>query len=185
MSVDAVTNGASNLPLPIAPGEIVILTGSGLGPAQLTSARPRSDGFYDTQLAGTSVQFNGIPAPILYTSATQVAAVVPYAVTGASAQLTVTYQGQTAPPPTVAVAASAPGLFTADSTGKGQAAAVNENGSINSASRPAPIGSVISLFATGEGQTSPQGVDGKPATAPFPKPSLPVSVTIGDGTLRR
>ena len=179
--VDTVTNGASNLPLPIAPGEIVILTGSGLGPVQLVSAHPRSDGFYDTQLAGTSVLFNGIPAPILYTSATQVAAVVPYAVTGAGAQLTVTYQGQAAPPPTVAVADSAPGLFTADSTGNGQAAAVNENGSINSASTPASIGSVISLFATGEGQTSPRGSDGKPATAPFPTPNLSISVTIGGG----
>ena len=76
--------------------------------------------------------------------------------------------------------ASAPGLFTANSTGKGQAAAVNEHGSINSASRPAPVGSVISLFDTGEGQTSPQGVDGKTATAPYPKPRLPVSVTIAD-----
>jgi uncharacterized protein (TIGR03437 family) len=154
VSVDAVTNSASNLPLPIAPGEIVILTGTGLGPAEFTSARRGSDGLYDTQLAGTSVQFNGIPARILYTSAARVAAIVPHAVTGASARITVTYQGQSAAPPTVAVAASAPGLFTADYTGQGQAAAVNENGTINSPSRPAPIGSVISLFVTGEGQTS-------------------------------
>jgi uncharacterized protein (TIGR03437 family) len=104
----------------------------------------------------------------------------PYAVTGSSAQRTVTYQGQTASAPTVAVATSATGLFIADSTGKGQAAAVNEDGSINSASRPAPVGSVIALFATGDGQTSPQGVDGKTATVPYPKPRLPVSVTIAD-----
>lgn len=184
ISVDAVTNGASNLSLPIAPGEFVTLSGSGLGPSQLTPARPRSDGFYDTQLAGTSIQFNGIPAPIIYTSATQVGAVVPYAVTGASAQITVTYQGQTAPPPTVAVATSALALFTADSTGKGRAAAVNEDGSINGPSTPAPIGSVISLFATGEGQTSPQGVDGKPATAPFPKPNFAIAVILGDEDLQ-
>ena len=179
VSVDAVTNAASNMPLPIAPGEIVTLSGSGLGPAQLISALPRSDGFYDSQLAGSTVRFNGFPAPILYTSATQLAAIVPYEVTGASAQITLTYEGQTAPPPTVALAASSPALFTADSTGKGQAAAVNQDGSINGASTPAPIGTVISLFATGEGQTSPQGIDGKPAMAPFPKPNLPVFVTIG------
>jgi uncharacterized protein (TIGR03437 family) len=178
VSVDAVTNAASNLPLPIASGEIVTLSGSGLGPAEFTSARRGSDGFYDTQLAGTSVQFNGIPAPIIYTSATRVAAVVPYAVTGASARLTVTYRGQIAPPPTVAVAASAPGLFTADYTGQGQAAALNQDGTINSPSRPAPIGNVISLFATGDGRTSPQGLDGKLASGPFPKPSLPVRVVI-------
>ena len=90
------------------------------------------------------------------------------------------YQGQVASSPTVAVAASAPGLFTADTTGKGQAAALNEDGSVNSVSRPAPVGSVISLFATGEGQTSPQGVDGKSASARAPKPRLPVSVTVAD-----
>jgi uncharacterized protein (TIGR03437 family) len=179
----AVTNGASNLGGPIAPGEIVVLFGSGLGPAQLTSAHVGSDGLYDTQLAGTSVQFNGISAPMIYTSATQVAAIVPYEVTGASAQVTETYQGQTSASLTVPVAASAPGLFTLGSTGQGQAAAVNQNESINTASTPAHIGSIISLFATGEGQTSPAGVDGKPATTPLPTPNLPVNVTIGGVTV--
>jgi uncharacterized protein (TIGR03437 family) len=70
-----------------------------------------------------------------------------------------------------------------DSTGKGQAAAVNQDGSINSASHPAPIGSYVSLFATGEGQTSPSGVDGKPGQVPLSHPLLPVTVTIGGQTV--
>ena len=37
----------------------------------------------------------------------------------------------------------------------------------------------MTLFATGEGQTSPPGVDGKPASAPLPRPVLPVTVTFG------
>lgn len=178
-----VTNAASNLGGPIAPGEIVVLYGSGLGPAQLTSASVGSNGLYGAALAGTGVQFNGIAAPMIYTSATQVAAIVPYEVTGTSAQVTVTYQGQTSASATVAVAGSAPGLFTGGSTGQGQAAAVNQNGSINSSSTPVPIGSIISLFASGEGQTSPAGVDGKPATTPLPTPILPVNVTIGGVTV--
>ena len=181
--ISAVTNAASNLLGPIAPGEIVVLYGSGLGPAQLTSAIVGSDGLYGTALVGTRVQFDGISAPMLYASATQVAAIVPYEVTGGSAQVAVTYQGQTSSPATVSLAGSAPGLFTIGSTGQGQAAAVNQNGTINSPSTPAPIGSVISLFATGEGQTMPGGVDGKPATPPLPFPSLPVGVTIGGITL--
>ena len=181
--ITAVTNAASNLPGPIAPGEMVVLPGVGLGPSQIALAHVGSDALYDAQLGETSVQFNGIPAAMIYTWAAQVAAVVPYGVTGTSAQVSVTYLGQVSAPVTVAVAASAPGLFTLDSTGKGQAAAVNENHSINTAFTPAPIGSVISLFATGEGQTSPAGVDGKPATTPFPKPNLPVSVTIGGQTI--
>ncbi len=183
LSVTSVVNAASNLPGSVSPGEIVVLIGAGLGPAQLLSAQVGSDGLYDLQLSGTTVEFNGIFAPLIYTSASQVAAVVPYEVGGLSAQVTVTYQGQTSAPVTVALAESAPGLFTFDSTGKGQAAAVNSNGSINSASAPAPIGSIVSLYATGGGQTSPPGVDGKPGTAPLPQPKLPVSVTIGGQTV--
>jgi uncharacterized protein (TIGR03437 family) len=182
-AIGAVANAASNLSGAIAPGEIVVLFGSSFGPAQLTSAHAGSDGLYDAQLAGTSVQFNGISAPMIYASSTQVAAIVPYEVTGNNAQVAVTYQGQSSAPTTVAVAAAAPGLFTLGSTGQGQAAAVNQDGSINTSSAPAPVGSIISLYATGEGQTSPAGVDGKPATAPLPTPVLPVTVTIGGVTI--
>jgi len=182
-AISAVTNAASNLGGSIAPGEIVVLYGSGLGPAQLTSASVAADVLYDTALAGTRVKFDGIAAPLLYTSATQVAVIVPYEVTGASAQVTVTYQAQTSASATVALAGSAPGLFTIDSTGQGQAAAVNQNGSINSSSTPVPIGGIISLYATGEGQSSPSGVDGKRAVAPLPTPVLRVNVSIGGVTI--
>jgi trimeric autotransporter adhesin len=182
-TISAVTNAASNLVGPIAPSEIVVLYGTGLNSAKLTSASVGSDDLYGTALAGTRVQFDGIGATMLYTSATQAAAIVPYEVTGASTQITVTYQGQTSAPATIALAGSAPGLFTIDSTGQGQAAAINQIGSINSSSTPASIGSVISLFATGEGQTSPTGVDGKRAATPLPTPILPVTVTIGGVTI--
>ena len=83
------------------------------------------------------------------------------------------------PRTTSQVFAAAPGLFTADGTGAGQAAAINQDGTINSASNPAPIGSVISLYATGGGQTSPAGVDGQVSTSPLARQSLPVQVYIG------
>ncbi len=181
--LSAVTNGGSNLGGPIAPGEIVVLYGSGLGPAQLASANVGSDGLYDAALAGTRVQFDGIGAPILYTAATQVAAIVPYEVTGASTQVTVTFQGQTSAPATIALAGSAPGLFTVGPNGQGQAVAVNQNGSINSSEIPVAVGDKISLFATVEGQTSPGGVDGALAAMPSPTPILPVTVTIGGVTV--
>ena len=38
------------------------------------------------------------------------------------------------------------------------------------------------LFATGEGQTDPPGVDGQTAHEPYPKPRQKVSVTIGGQT---
>jgi uncharacterized protein (TIGR03437 family) len=182
LSVDFVNNAAGNFFVGTAPGEIVTLKGSGLGPAQLVSAKAGSDKFYPTQLAGTSVEFNGVAAPLLYASSTQVAAVVPFNVTGPIVQAVVNYQDQTSVPLTMQVFASAPGLFTADGTGTGQAAAINEDGTINSASNPAPIGSIISLYATGGGQTSPAALDGQVSGPPLARLTLPVSVEI-DGSL--
>ena len=71
----------------ISPGKIVVIYGAGLGPAQLVQNQP-SNGQFGTSVGGTAVSFNGIAAPILYASATQVAAVVPYAVSGTTAQVT-------------------------------------------------------------------------------------------------
>lgn len=73
---------------------------------------------------------------------------------------------------------SAPGIFTIDPTGTGQGAVVNQDGSVNSAANPADRESVISIYATGEGQTSPAGVTGS-VTQSNKIPLLPVTVTIG------
>jgi uncharacterized protein (TIGR03437 family) len=178
LTATAVANGASNLAGAIAPGEIVTVYGSAIGPAQLTLARLNADGLYGTNLATTRVLFNGTPGPILYTWSTQVSAIVPYGLSGSAAVIQVEYQGVRSDPIVVPIAPSAPALFTTDSSGKGQAAAFNENGSLNTVSAPAKPGSVVVLYATGEGQTSPAGLDGQLAITTYPKPLLPVSVTI-------
>ena len=182
--VGAVVDAASEASAPISPGKIVVVYGSGLGPAALTEFQPYEPLPFQevaaTQLAGTSVSFNGIPAPILYTSATQVAAVVPYEITGTTAMVTVTWQGQMSTPFAVTVAPSAPSLFTANGTGGSGAAAINvAGGTLNDAAHPVRIGDYISLYATGEGQTTPAGIDGLLATAVLPQPNLPVGVTVG------
>jgi trimeric autotransporter adhesin len=75
------------------------------------------------------------------------------------------------------IAPAVPGIFTANGSGSGQAAAYNSDGrTLNSSATPAAQGSTIILYGTGEGQTSPGGVDGKLATASLPTPMLPVSV---------
>jgi uncharacterized protein (TIGR03437 family) len=179
-AVDFINNAASNSFAGIAPGEIVTLSGTGLGPSKLVSAQPGDNGFYATQLAGTIVQFNGVAAPLIYTSATQVSAVAPYGVSGADTQVTVTYNGQTSVPATVEVLPLATGVFTLDGSGVGQAAVINQDGTLNNASHPAPIGSVVSFFITGGGQTSPGGVDGQVATLPLPRQVIPLTVQIGE-----
>lgn len=178
LSISAVTNAATNLTGAVAPGEVVVIYGSGLGPAQTVQADV-SGGQVSTQLAGTTVLFNGTAAPVIYSSATQVGAVVPYAVPGNSAQVVVQYQGLSTTPVSVPLAATAPGIFTADGSGRAAAAVVNQDGSPNSRGTPAKPGSLVTFLATGAGVTTPPGVDGRVTTTVSPKPLAPVTVTIG------
>jgi len=180
-ALGGIQNAASYATGAVSPGEIVILYGAGLGPAALAGAQiDGNSGLLQTTVAGTAVWFNGIPAPIVYTSANQVAAVVPYGTADSStARILVNYRGDNVAASTVTIAPSAPGIFTTG-PGTGQAAALNPDGSVNSASNPAAAGSIIVLFLTGEGQTAPPGVDGRiAAAAPLPAPVLPVTVSIG------
>jgi uncharacterized protein (TIGR03437 family) len=173
-------SGSGSAALPVSPGEIVVLFGNGLGPAKLVVNTP-ANGAFGTQLAGTTVLINGTPAPIIYTSSEIVSAIVPYSASGlAAATVAVSYNGKVSAVSTLPVALTAPGVFTADASGSGQAAALNQDGSLNNSSHPAAIGSTVVLYVTGEGQTSPGGVDGKLAlSAPYPAPIQYVNVTIG------
>ena len=74
--ITGVVDAASETAVPLTPGKIVVIYGTGLGPAQLVVNTP-VNGFFTEQLAGTSVSIRGLLAPIYYTSATQVAAIVP------------------------------------------------------------------------------------------------------------
>jgi len=178
--IAAVVSAASNQTGAIAPGDVLVLYGSGLGPAG--GAVPNtvgSNGAFGTSVAGTTVFFAGTPAPILYSSANQVGVIAPFEIGGANTEVYVTYQGQPSNAVTVPVASVAPALFTLDFSGKGQAAAINLDGSVNGAAHPAASGSFVSLYATGLGQTNPSGVDGALATVPLPQPSQTVTATIG------
>lgn len=178
-----VVNAASFLGGPVAAGEIVTIFGTGIGPPTLAGLSLTRLGLVDNFRADTSVFFDGIPAPIIYVSEGQSSVIVPYSVAGkASTQMVIEYQGRRSAPVTLTVAASAPALFSSNSTGKGVGAILNENSSINSPENPAAKGSVVVLFGTGEGQTGPPGVDGQLASSVFPKPVLPISVTIGGST---
>ena len=78
------------------------------------------------------------------------------------------------------VAATAPGIFSANLSGAGQGAILNQDLTVNSSANPAAAGSVVVIYATGEGQTMPAGIDGKLALGPiYPAPKSAVSVSIG------
>ena len=177
--VNAVTNGASNLSGPVAAGEVVVIYGSGLGPTQLVQYQADSNGMVPTTVGGASVYFNGVLAPVLYASANQVAAVVPFGISGSLAQMYVQYQNLTSAPFNVSVASQIPAVFTLGS-GTGQAAAINNrDGSINGAASPAKVGDYIQLYMTGAGRTGASDTDGLIATAATPLPDGTVKVNIG------
>lgn len=177
-SVAAVVSSASNLQAPIAPGEIITLLGAGLGPSTLTTYHV-TNGAFDKTVAGTQIYIGGVLAPIVYTSAAQVAVVVPYGISGPTTNITPVYQGQVGSTLQVAVAQASPGIFTLDSTGAGQAAAINQNGTVNTAANPAKIGGYVSFYITGDGLQSPAVADGALVGTALPRTLLSVSATIG------
>lgn len=172
-------NAASMLAGPIAPGEIVSLFGLGIGPVTPSDGTLDASGMITTDVAQTMVLFDGAAAPLFYVQDSQINAQAPYEIAGKSTvDVEVFFQGQSRGKVTVPVAASAPAIFTV-SAGTGPAIALNENGMLNSPIEPAARGSIVTLYATGDGVENPAAVDGQPAADPLPKPTLPVTLTVG------
>jgi uncharacterized protein (TIGR03437 family) len=183
LTAAGVANAASMTAGAVAPGEIVSLFGSALGPAAGANLQFTNPLLVSNALAGVHVLFDGVPAPITYASAGQVNAVVPYAVAVKPAtQLEVEYLGAVSAPISLPVTAVSPALFTANASGTGQGAILNLTGSpFNSATNPATRGDWVAIFGTGLGVTTPAGTDGMLATAPYGQvnPNVTVTVTMG------
>jgi len=172
-------SAASLVASPVAPGQIATIYGAGLGPPISAGPKLKASGLLDTLVADTQVLFNGKAAPLLYVQDYQINFQVPYSMAGQGAiEVEVRYGGVVKVRGTVPVVDAAPAFFTTGG-GTGQAAALNEDGSLNSLFNPAPPGSLVTLYATGEGQTDPPGTDGKLSVAPFARPLLPLLLRIG------
>jgi uncharacterized protein (TIGR03437 family) len=180
-----VVNAASYQTGGISPGEIVTVFGTSLGPATGVLAAIDSHGYIETTLANVKLTFNGYPAPILYVGAGQINAIAPYELAGASdVSVEATFGSARSNEVTYPVVASAPGVFSDNATGQGGGAILDVHYNLVSASNPVSGGAVIQIFATGQGATSPTGVDGliEPLTLPLPAPLLSPGVTIGGVT---
>jgi uncharacterized protein (TIGR03437 family) len=178
-SSNNVTNGASFLPGPVTPGEIASIFGVNLGPEQGVLGGLDASGRVVTSAGGVSVTFNGLPAPIFYASSGQINVQVPFELGGAGNALVLVRREQSASVPiSVAMASVRPGLFTLPLSSS--LAALNQDGSVNSASNAAPRGSVVTLFGTGQGHTNPLLASGQPAPSqPLSRVTAPVTVLIG------
>ena len=129
---------------------------------------------------GTRVLFNNLPAPLAYVSANQINCVVPYGIPENTVTLRVEVDGRTTNALSVPVQAAGPAFFTFNSSGQGGGAFLNENGSVNTAANPAARGSIVVLYATGTGRTTPAQADGEVTGANPPRPAQPVKVFLAD-----
>jgi uncharacterized protein (TIGR03437 family) len=176
-----VVNAASNVGGAVTPGEIVTINGSMIGPPELAPFDATLQPLAKT-LAGTRVLFNGVPAPLLYVSATRSSAIVPYSIRGQSTvDVQIEYQGSLSDSVTMPVLSSRPGIYTIDASGMGLGAIVNEDGTVNSALSPARTGSVVTIYGTGGGEGDPAVADGEVLRDLLPNITLPVEVTFDDG----
>jgi uncharacterized protein (TIGR03437 family) len=164
MAITAIANTAT-YSASVSPGMVVAIFGSNL--ANTTAAATGNPLPYS--LDGVTAAVNGIPAPIVYVSPTQVNVQIPYEAGAGPAVLGIANNGQIAgfqfP-----ISAAAPGIF-ADS-----------NGNLSPVSTVAQAGTVT-LYMVGAGEVSNLILTGfAPASATEAnsyQPVLPVSVTVG------
>jgi uncharacterized protein (TIGR03437 family) len=143
-----VADSANGAPIgPVAPGQLITLYGNGLGPAEpaigLTGAAN-----VPVSLGGVSVAFDGIPAPLLYVSSTQINVQVPFEIyRSASTVMQLSFNGSPIGSRLFAVAQTNPSLFLDSS---GDAVALNQDGSLNSFTNPAKGGTDVVVFVNGD-----------------------------------
>jgi uncharacterized protein (TIGR03437 family) len=196
-TITKVTNGASFATGAVSPGELISIfasTANPIGPTpavQLSgSTCPSPCTNVPTTMGGVQVVFlpQGILAPLLYVSATQINAVVPYEVqtAGTSVSVEVKYLGQASNAYVLQTATTAPGILTYLGTGTGIAAMNQYDASgnyqqVNSGSNPASPGWVLVMYVTGEGSI-PSGVTGAVTSSITVKPLVGAPSVLIDDT---
>lgn len=181
ISPPRVVNAASLLSGAVAPGELISIFGCGMGPQPPLHGSTDGSGRLETTIAGTIVRFDDQPAPLHFASTGQVNVIAPYELSGRSEiRLQVEYNGRLSNPVSVPVTEASPALFTQNSSGTGIAVVLNQDLTLNSPDNPAPAGSLISVYATGAGQTDPPGQTGLAPITPPARPILPMRLLIGN-----
>ncbi|MGD0438847.1 MAG: IPT/TIG domain-containing protein, partial [Bryobacteraceae bacterium] len=164
-TISGIVNAASYTGAALSPGELITIFGTNIGPAT-PAGMTISNGYVTTSVSSVSVTVDGKNAPLIYVSQNQISAQVPYEVTiGANKAVVVTNGTNPAANSTVTTAATAPGIFTADGSGSGQAAALNYDSTtdaytLNGTTTPCKIGDTVLLYLTGEGNYNSSPLSG-------------------------
>ena len=194
-TITNVENAASNNPqglpnAPIAQGAIFIIQGTDLGPAAISIA---SSAFQSTTLSNTSVAVNmngtSLNVPLYYTSAGQVAALLPSNTPTGTGTITVTYAGATSATAPITVVANNLGIFTVNSSGEGPGIVTYSDYSLvsdvkasncggpNTVCGAANPGDTLILWATGLGPVHGNDVAG--AGLGVNMPNIPLKLWLG------
>src|SRR5262249_5297444 len=96
---------------------------------------------------------------LFYSGTTQINALAPSGLTpNSNSSVKVLVDSTTLAESSIRVSTAAPGIFTMNGSGTGQAAIINQDGSLNTASNPAPRGTIVSVYATGQGSETAANV---------------------------
>ncbi|MEZ5391952.1 MAG: hypothetical protein R2724_03540 [Bryobacterales bacterium] len=178
--VAAVVDAAAYTGGPLAPGLIASLFGSGLGPVE-GAAASLVDGKLPLEAGGVRTLVNGQSAPMLFAQDGQINFIASFALEPRTmAKLEIETASGRSAPWFLPVSVSHAGLFSGEGLGRGLLLALNQDGTLNDAEHPAPVGSVVTVFAVGLGQMSPPLEDGSiaPGELPLPTPDLDIALTI-------
>jgi uncharacterized protein (TIGR03437 family) len=152
-----VMNAASFAPFTagVSPGELVTIFGTNLAPSEMMSAAVP----LPSNLNGVRVEVNGVGAPVLYVSPSQVSFLIPFA-TRSVASIKVINNGIVSNTVTSWVRSTTPGLFTIPTGGVAAAAAAHLNGTLVTETNPARVGETVQLYVSGLGTVNPAIADG-------------------------
>jgi uncharacterized protein (TIGR03437 family) len=176
-SISSVVN-AANGGQPVAPGGLISIFGQQMSPVTLaTSQIP-----LPTALAQSCVEVNGAPVPLLYVSAQQINAQLPYNVIG-NATLAILTPGGESDSFYFTVSPTAPTIFMSAAAGPltGLAAVVRWNdGELVTPTNPIHPNDYVEIYLTGMGATTPSVGAGLPGPfSPLALVQVPPAVTLG------
>lgn len=158
----------------VSPGSLADLYGSNLAPAPL--AAPPGDSL-PPALGGVQVFVNGVPAPLIYVSPSQLVFQIPYETSPGTASVTVVSNSIASAPAPLAVRQAAPSLLI---YGGNRAVATNQDNTINAPGNGAAPGSFLTAYLTGSGPLDnpvPTGSAAPPA--PLSRETAATAVTVG------
>ena len=181
-----VSNASFAANMPVAPGSLVSIFGTGLSDANQTASGVP----LPVALGTTSLALGGVPMPLIHALPLQVDAQVPWELAGQSqAELSIVTDDLSGNTVSVPLAPVSPGIYSANGSGAGQGA-ILINGTATLAApagppyngQPAKRGTdYINIFATGLGPVTHQPPTGAPASSDtLSQTANTVTVTIGN-----